>query len=169
MAYNADIEAALSMATQIKTANLSATSSPTLVQATNNWGDAYTNVRAGFLSAGLSDTVTGGTFAESYARKCERFLASGYALLNKGSIGKDAKSTADDLLSEGHRCLDALNDAAGIVLALLCDGATASACPIDPRIQSWWLDCKDPSFDEDCGGADVDYAEPPCFQDGDNL
>ena len=96
MAYNADIATATSMAPQLGT--LSATTTPTSTQGTVIWNNA-------FLSAGVSDSFTASSVAESWAQTAEMFISSGFILLAKGSIGADGKATADELIERGREML----------------------------------------------------------------
>ena len=164
MAYNADLATATSMAPQLGT--LSATTPPTVTQGTVAWDKAYNAVRLGFLKAGLSDTVTAASRAAELAQESEMFLASGYILLAKGSIGADGKATADELIRRGREILEGLWDMRAI---LLSNGASASLSGVSIFAKSFWTEDKDPDFDYTPGTGDREYAKPPDFQDGDDL
>ena len=164
MAYNADIATATSMAPQLGT--LSSSTTPTLTQGNVAWNKAYNVVRLGFLKVGLSDSMTGSSRAEELAQESEMFLASGYILLAKGSIGADGKATADELIRRGREILDSLWDMRAI---LLSNGASASLSGVSIFAKSFWTEDKDPDFDYTPGTGDREYAMPPEFQDGDDL
>jgi len=164
VAYNADIATATSMAPQLGT--LSSSTTPTLTQGNVAWNKAYNVVRLGFLKVGLSDSMTGSSRAEELAQESEMFLASGYILLAKGSIGADGKATADELIRRGREILDSLWDMRAI---LLSNGASASLSGVSIFAKSFWTEDKDPDFDYTPGTGDREYAMPPEFQDGDDL
>ena len=164
MAYNADIATATSMAPQLGT--LSTTTTPTLVQGNVIWGMQYNRVRLAFKRAGLSDTPTAASLADVRAEEAEMFLTSGKILLAKGSIGKDAQSTALLLCKQGEEMLQQIVDDQ---IMLLDNGATADTGTADPRIKSFWLEDKDPQFNESAGIGDREYAQPPTFQDSSDL
>ena len=164
MAYNADLATATSMAPQLGT--LSATTTPTVTQGTVAWDKAYNDVRLGFLKAGLSDTITASSRAVELAQEAEMFLASGYILLAKGSIGADGKATADELIRRGREILESLWDMRDI---LLSNGASVSLSGVSAFAKSFWTEDKDPDFDYTPGTGDREYAKPPDFQDGDDL
>ena len=164
MAYNADLATATSMAPQLGT--LTASTTPTVTQGTIAWDKAFNDVRLGFLKVGLSDTITASSRAAELAQEAEMFLASGYILLAKGSIGADGKATADQLIARGREILDSLWDMRAI---LLSNGASASLSGVSAFAKSFWTEDKDPDFDYTPGTGDRQYAKPPDFQDGDDL
>lgn len=164
MAYNADLATATVMAPQLGT--LSSSTTPTLAQGNTIWANSYSQVRAAFLRAGLSDTVTASSRAEELAQQAEIFLASGNILLAKGSIGADGKATADELIDHGRALLDSLWDRRDYLLA---NGASASLSGPSIFAKSNWTEDSDPDFDYTPGTGDRQYAIPPEFQDGDNL
>lgn len=164
MAYNADIATATSMAPQLGT--LSSTTTPTSTQGTVIWTRAYNEVRMAFIEAGLSDAVTASSFAEGVAQQAEMFITSGSVLLAKGSIGKDAKATSDDLLRLGR---DILRQLWARRQFLLANGASGSLTGPSIFNKSFWTEDKDPEFDYTPGTGDREYAQPPSFQDGDDL
>lgn len=164
MAYNADLATATSMAPQLGT--LSASTTPTSTQGTVAWNKAYNDVRLGFLKVGVSDSFTASSRAEELAQESEMFLASGYILLAKGSIGAEGKATADELIRRGKEILDGLWDMRAI---LLSNGASASLSGVSAFAKSFWTEDRDPDFDYTPGTGDREYANPPDFQDGDDL
>ena len=164
MAYNADLATATSMAPQLGT--LTASTPPTVTQGTIAWDKAFNDVRLGFLKVGLSDTITASARAAELAQEAEMFLASGYILLAKGSIGADGKATAAQLIARGREILDSLWDMRAI---LLSNGASASLSGVSVFAKSFWTEDKDPDFDYTPGTGDRQYAKPPDFQDGDDL
>lgn len=164
MAYNADLATATVMAPQLGT--LTAATTPTVTQANVIWAHAYNEVRMAFLAAGLSDSFTASSRAEEVAQQAEMMLTSGQVLLAKGSIGADGKATSDELLRIGGEILSKLWDRRD---HLLSNGADASLSGTSVFSKSNWTEDKDPDFDYSPGTGDREYAQPPSFQDGDNL
>lgn len=164
MAYNSDLATATSMAPQLGT--LSASTTPTLTQGNVAWERSYNEVRLALLAAGVSDTLTGSSIAESFAQTAEMFLTSGNILLAKGSIGADGKATADELLMQGRALLGQIWDQR---VYLLANGASASLSGPSIFTKSNWTEDSDPDFDYTPGTGDRQYAIPPEFQDGDDL
>ena len=163
MAYNADIATATSMAPQLGT--LSSSTTPTSTQATVVWGRAYNQVRLAFLRAGVSDSFTGSSRADEYAQEIEMFLASGYILLAKGSIGTQGKATADQLIERANTLMDSIWDMRDF---LLSNGGTASLSGVSTFAKSSWTQDSDPDFDYSPGTGDRQYFPPPEFQDDDD-
>ena len=159
MAYNADLATAISMAAQLGT--LSSSTTPTLTQGNVVWAQAYSEVRLALLAAGLSDTVTASSRASELAQRAEMFLASGYILLAKGSIGSQAQSTAQDLIVKGHEVLDTFW---GLRDVLLSNGATGSLQRTSDFAKSSWTQDSDPEFDYTPGPGDRPYDPPPVFE-----
>ena len=164
MAYNADLATATSMAPQLGT--LSGTTTPTSTQATVIWDRAYNEVRMAFLEASLSDSPTAASRADEVAEQAEMMLPSGLVLLAKGSIGQDAKATADELVRLAREILEKLWEKRDYLLA---NGASASLSGTSIFAKSFWTEDKDPDFDYTPGTGDREYAQPPSFQDGDDL
>lgn len=164
MAYNADLATATSMAPQLGT--LSGTTTPTSTQGTVIWGRAYNEVRMAFLQAGISDSFTASSRAEELAQTIEMMLASGLILLAKGSIGSDGKATADELIAQARMLVAQLWDQRTYLLA---NGASGSLSGPSIFAKSNWTQDSDPNFDYSPGVGDREYAQPPAFQDGDDL
>ena len=164
MAYNADLATATSMAPQLGT--LSGTTTPTSTQATVIWERAYNEVRMAFLEAGLSDSPTASSRADEVAEHAEMLLTSGLVLLAKGSIGKDGKATADELIRLARDILSKLWEKRAY---LQSNGASASQSGPSILAKSFWTEDRDPDFDYEPGTGDREYAQPPSFQDGDDL
>ena len=164
MAYNPDLATATSMAPQLGV--LSATTTPTDTQGNVIWGLAFNEVRLAFLRAGLSDTVTAASRAAELAQTAEMFLASGYILLSKGSIGPQAQSTAEDLITKGRGLLDGLWASRAVLLG---QGATAALPGTSIFAKSNWTEDSDPDFDYTPGLGDREYDPPPDFQMGEDL
>ena len=164
MAYNPDIATATSMAPQLGT--LSPTTTPTLVQGTVIWDLAFNEVRLAMLRAGLSDVVTAASRAAEMAQTAEMFLASGYILLSKGSIGPQAQSTAEDLITKGRALLDSIWSDRDVLLG---QGAGAALPATSIFAKSNWTQDSDPLFDYEPGTGDREYDPPPEFQMGEDL
>lgn len=164
MAYNADLATATSMAPQLGT--LSSSTTPTSTQATVVWTAAYDQVRAALLANGISTTVTSSTVAEAWVQRAEMFLTSGQVLLAKGSIGRDAESTAPALIKIGDVMLESLPD---VRQMLIDNGGSEDKGTADSRAGSHWTRAKDPDWDSTPGGPDVPYADTPVWPDGSDL
>lgn len=164
MAYNADLATASSMAPQLGT--LSSSTTPTSTQATVIWTAAYDQVRAALLANGISTTVTSSTVAEAWVQRAEMFLTSGQVLLAKGSIGRDAESTAPALIKIGDVMLESLPD---VRQMLIDNGGSEDKGTADSRMGSHWTRAKDPDWDSTPGGPDVPYAAVPVWPDGSDL
>ena len=164
MAFNSDIATATSMAPQLGT--LSASTTPTSTQATVVWTRAYDQIRLALAAAGISATVTSSSIAEGYLQRCEMFLTSGAVLLAKGSVGKGAESTAQQLLSIGEAMLGKIEKLRPV---LLDNGASGNTGTADDRVSSHWVRAKDPDWDSTPGGDDVGYASVPIFPDDSDL
>ena len=164
MAYNSDLATATSMAPQLGT--LSSSTTPTSVQATEIWSRAYDQVRAALLANGLSTTVTASSVAEGWVKRAELYLTSGQVLLAKGSIGRDAESTAPALIKIGDAMLESLP----VIRQMLLDnGGSADKGSADSRRGSHWTRAKDPDWDSSPGQEDVPYAATPIWPDGSDL
>lgn len=164
MAYNPDIATATSMAPQLGV--LSATTTPTATQGNVIWGLAFNEVRLALLRAGLSDVVTAASRAAEMAQTAEMFLASGYILLSKGSIGPQAQSTAEDLITKGRALLDSIWSDRAVLLGQGASGALPGASIF---AKSNWTEDSDPDFDYTPGTGDREYDPPPDFQMGEDL
>jgi len=164
VAYNADIATATSMAPQLGT--LSATTTPTSTQGTVIWNKAYNEVRLAFLSAGVSDSFTASSVAESWAQTAEMFISSGFILLAKGSIGADGKATADELIERGREMLRQVWEKR---VFLLANGAAGSLAGPSIFAKSHWTQDSDPNFDYNPGTGDRPYACPPAFNDCEDI
>lgn len=164
MAYNADLATASSMAPQLGT--LSSSTTPTSTQATVIWTAAYDQVRAALLANGISTTVTSSTVAEAWVQRAEMFLTSGQVLLAKGSIGRDAESTAPALIKIGDVMLESLPD---VRQMLIDNGGSEDKGTADSRMGSHWTRAKDPDWDSTPGGPDTPYAAVPIWPDGSDL
>ena len=164
MAYNADIATATSMAPQLGT--LSGATTPTLTQGNVIWEKAYNEVRLAFIQAGLSSAFTASSIALNLAQSAEMFLASGNILLAKGSIGADGKATADELIVKGRLLLSQLWEQR---VFLLANGASSDTTGPSVWAKSNWTQDSDPTFDYTPGTGDREYAQPPAWQDGDDL
>jgi hypothetical protein len=164
VAYNSDLATATSMAPQLGT--LSGTTTPTSTQATVIWTRAYNEVRMAFLEAGMSDSFTSSSRAEEVAQSAEMMLTSGLVLLAKGSIGKDGKATSDELIRLARDMLSKLWHKRDY---LMSNGATAALSGTSIFAKSNWTEDSDPDFDYTVGTGDREYAQPPSFQDGDEL
>lgn len=164
MAYNADLATASSMAPQLGT--LSGSTTPTSTQATVIWTAAYDQVRAALLANGISTTVTASSVAEAWVQRAEMFLTSGQVLLAKGSIGRDAESTAPALIKIGDTMLESLPD---VRQMLIDNGGSEDKGTADSRMGSHWTRAKNPEWDSTPGGPDVPYAAVPVWPDGSDL
>ena len=164
MPYNADLPTATAWAPQLGT--LTAATTPTSTQAGVIWARAENETKLELLKAGLSATVTASSIAALKAGTIEALLTSGWCLLAKGSVGKDAKSTALDLLREAERVAAGLWGQRDMLLG---NGATAAGTPLSVHAASHWTKDLDPDFDETAGTGDREYAQAPVFQDGDDL
>jgi len=164
VAYNADLATASSLAPQLGT--LSSSTTPTSTQATVIWTAAYDQVRAALLANGISTTVTSSTVAEAWVQRAEMFLTSGQVLLAKGSIGRDAESTAPALIQIGDVMLESLPD---VRQMLIDNGGSEDKGTADSRMGSHWTRAKDPEWDSTPGGPDVPYAAVPVWPDGSDL
>ena len=164
MAYNSDLATASSLAPQLGT--LSSSTTPTSTQATVIWTAAYDQVRAALLANGISTTVTSSTVAEAWVQRAEMFLTSGQVLLAKGSIGRDAESTAPALIQIGDVMLESLPD---VRQMLIDNGGSEDKGTADSRMGSHWTRAKDPEWDSTPGGPDVPYAAVPVWPDGSDL
>ena len=164
MAYNADIATATSMAPQLGT--LSSTTTPPSTQAAVIWAKAYNQVRAALLANGISDSITASSVAEAWAQQTEMMLTSGEVLLAKGSIGRDAESTAPALIKLGE---EMLRSVPAIRMMLLDNGGSADAGSADSRAGSHWTRAKDPDWDPAPGTGDAPYAATPIWPDGSDL
>ena len=160
MAYNADIATATSMAPQLGT--LTSSTTPTSTQATVIWGFAYNEVRAAFLRAGLSDTVTSSSRADELAQQAEMLLASGMILLAKGSIGPQAQTTAEELIVKGRALLSTFWDMRDVLIG---NGASVSRQRTSDFAKSSWTQDSDPTFNYTPGTGDRPYFPPPVFED----
>ena len=147
MAYNSDLATATSMAPQLGT--LSSTTTPTSTQATVIWTRAYNEVRMAFLEAGMSDSFTSSSRAEEVAQSAEMMLTSGLVLIR----------LARDMLSKLWHKRD----------YLMSNGAAAALSGTSIFAKSNWTEDSDPDFDYTVGTGDREYAQPPSFQDGDEL
>ena len=96
----------------------------------------------------------------------EMMLASGLILLAKGSIGSDGKATADELIAQARMLVAQLWDQRTYLLA---NGASGSLSGPSIFAKSNWTQDSDPNFDYSPGVGDREYAQPPAFQDGDDL
>ena len=164
MAFNADIATATAWAPQLGT--LSGTTTPTSTQAGVIWARAENETKLALLAAGLSATVTASSIAALKAGTIEALLTSGWCLLAKGSVGKDAKSTALDLLREAERVAAGLWGQRDMLLG---NGATAAGTPLSVHAASHWTKDLDPDFDETPGTGDRPYAGTPILDEGDDL
>ena len=152
------------MAPQLGT--LSSSTTPTSTQATVIWTAAYDQVRAALLANGLSTPVTSSTVAEAWVQRAEMFLTSGQVLLAKGSIGRDAESTAPALIKIGDTMLESLPD---VRQMLIDNGGSEDKGTAASRMGSHGTRAKNPEWDATPGGPDVPYAETPIWPDGSDL
>lgn len=165
--YNSTLALALRYAPQIGTPSDSPATVPTLATANAIFADAYNETRMGFRAARLTDAPTASTPAATVAAQIEAMLTSGYCLLSKGSIGQDAKATADDLIARARLLI------AGLATnreAYISEGAAEEATRANPYVKSHQVDDADPNYDFTPGTGDREYAVNNIWpQDGDDL
>ena len=166
MAFNATIALALVYAPQLGT--LTADTVPSAANAAVIWAQQFAMVKAGLRRASISATVTASTGAEAWMQRAEALLTSGWVLMAKGSIGRDAVSTAQRLIDAGNEMLATLLTEAGR-LALVDLGATASNATASTMTGSRWEEAMDPNYDETPGTGNEGYAPVPAIEDGADL
>lgn len=166
MAYCSALADALVYAPQLGT--LATTTTPTAAQATIVWGQQFAQIKAALRRAGLSTTITASTGAEARAQEAEALLTSGSVLLAKGSVGRDAVSTAHRLLERGEAILAEWATTAGR-MAMVDLGATIDAGTASPLWGSRWNEAADPNYDETAGTGNEGYAPVPAIEDGADL
>ena len=130
---------------------------PTLTAANEIHADAANETAIGFRRARLVDGVAELTgLALQQAKRIEAYLTSGGCLLAKGSIGKDAKATADELLVIGRKLISDLLVNREMWIG---EGAAEEAGRSNPFVKARQVDDADPDFDFTVGTGDVPYSE----------
>lgn len=168
MSYNASLALALRYAPQIGTPSDSPATVPTLTNANAIFADATNETAAGFRAARLVDAAASLTgLALAQAKQIESMLTSGYCLLAKGSIGKDATATAFDLL---RRARELIKDLDVNRESWIAEGAAEEGTRTNPFVRSRQVDDADPNFDFTPGTGDRPYAENLIWpEDGSEL
>ena len=167
MPFNADIATALSMVPQLGTLSDSPATKPTATQGAVIHSRAYDRVRGALRKVRLADTVTASSLAEGLCQRAEMFLASAEAMLAKGSLGKEAMATYQQLKAEADEALRQIETGH---LWMVTEGATAETASPSHFVRSQQRDDADPDFDFTPGTGDVSYARNDVWpQDGEDL
>jgi hypothetical protein len=153
VAFNSTLVLALRFAPQIGTPGTGTV--PTSATATELWADAVAETAAAFRRARLADSGLTGLAAQT-AEQIEALLTSGYCLLSKGSIGKDATATAEALLARARVLMADLQVSREMWIA---EGVAEEATRTNPFVRSREVDDADPLFDWTPGTGDIPYSE----------
>jgi len=171
-----------------QTGTLSASTRPTTTEATVLWGEAETEVKAALLAAGLSTSVTSGSFAEDFVQGMEALYTGVLVLLWRGTDRAGATGTGFmRLVTEAGGGTTRSDTAAGALhalfkaraakllddkfrAALLSAGASRASTTLPTDMASHAVDYRDTSIsDSPPPGGDWPYAEPQPYFDGDSL
>ena len=153
MAYNSTITLALRYATQIGTPT--ASTKPTLVDATELWADATAETSAAFRAARLVDSGHTG-LALQRAKMLEALYLGAHILLAKGSIGNAAESTSSRLLARFRELSADLIERREVWIS---EGASEEGTRTNPFVRSREVDDADPQWDWTPGTGDVPYSD----------